>query len=120
MSGDGVREIQQLFRGAGVFVTGGTGFLGKVLLAKLLRACPDIRTVFLLMRSKKGKSQEKRFAELFEGKVSEIMRRLERHWKFNQTSHVFAPSVQVSFAFRKLHDFLKISMSFVTVGSGLY
>jgi hypothetical protein len=32
MNGDGESEIQQLFRGAGVFVTGGTGFLGKVLL----------------------------------------------------------------------------------------
>jgi fatty acyl-CoA reductase len=70
MSSEGESEIQQLFRGAGVFVTGGTGFLGKILLAKLLRACPDIRTIFLLMRSKKGKTQEERFAELFEGKVS--------------------------------------------------
>jgi fatty acyl-CoA reductase len=72
MNGDGESEIQQLFRGAGVFVTGGTGFLGKVLLAKLLRSCPDVRTIFLLMRSKKGKTQEERFAELFDGKVSGI------------------------------------------------
>jgi fatty acyl-CoA reductase len=71
MSTDDESEIQQLFRGAGVFVTGGTGFLGKILLAKLLRACPDIRTIFLLMRSKKGKTQKERFAELFQGNVSE-------------------------------------------------
>jgi fatty acyl-CoA reductase len=62
--------VRQLFRGAGVFVTGSTGFLGQLLLEKLLRACPDVKTLFLLMRSKKGKTEAERFTEIFEGEVS--------------------------------------------------
>jgi fatty acyl-CoA reductase len=70
MEGDGDSPVQQLFRGAGVLVTGSTGFLGQLLLEKLIRVCPGVKTVFLLMRSKKEKTEAKRFAELFEGQVS--------------------------------------------------
>jgi fatty acyl-CoA reductase len=70
MEGESASPVQQLFRDAGVLVTGGTGFLGQLLLEKLLRACPGIKTMFLLMRSKKGKTEAERFAEIFEGKVS--------------------------------------------------
>jgi thioester reductase-like protein len=70
MECDGESAVQRMFRGAGVFVTGGTGFLGKVLLEKLLRSCPDVGNIFLLLRSKKEKTQKERFAELFEEAVS--------------------------------------------------
>lgn len=33
----GESQVQQLFAGSAVFLTGGTGFLGKLLLDKLLR-----------------------------------------------------------------------------------
>lgn len=36
-------------------------FLGKVLVEKLLRDCPDIKKVYILLRAKKGESLEKRF-----------------------------------------------------------
>ena len=35
---------------------GGTGFVGSVVVEKLLRLCPDVARVFLLMRVKAGKS----------------------------------------------------------------
>jgi fatty acyl-CoA reductase len=70
MEGESGSPIQQLFRDAGVLVTGGTGFLGQLLLEKVLRACPGVKTVFLLMRSKKQKTEAKRFTEIFEGNVS--------------------------------------------------
>lgn len=44
-----------------VLVTGATGFVGKVLVEKLLRDCPDIKKVYILLRAKKGDSLEKRF-----------------------------------------------------------
>jgi fatty acyl-CoA reductase len=70
MEGETESPVQQLFRGAGVLVTGSTGFLGQLLVEKLLRSCPGIKTVFLLIRSKKEKTEAKRFAQIFEGTVS--------------------------------------------------
>jgi hypothetical protein len=65
-------EIQEFYRGANVLVTGGTGFMGKVLLEKLLRSCPHLSNIYLLVRSKKGKNVDSRIEELFDDPVSEI------------------------------------------------
>ncbi|XP_061722420.1 putative fatty acyl-CoA reductase CG5065 [Cydia pomonella] len=43
-----------------IFITGATGFLGKVLVEKLLRCCPELEAIYLLMRAKKGQSCEQR------------------------------------------------------------
>ncbi|GLH01985.1 Putative fatty acyl-CoA reductase CG5065 [Gryllus bimaculatus] len=50
--------IADFFRGRAVLVTGATGFMGKVLVEKLLRSCPEVATVFLLMRPKRGQDPE--------------------------------------------------------------
>uniref|UniRef100_A0A182NNF0 Fatty acyl-CoA reductase n=1 Tax=Anopheles dirus TaxID=7168 RepID=A0A182NNF0_9DIPT len=59
-------SVTEFYANTDVFITGGTGFLGKVLIEKLLRSCPDIGRIFVLMRSKRGKSIETRVAELFD------------------------------------------------------
>lgn len=53
-------SIASFFAGRSVFITGGLGFLGKVLVEKLLRSCPEVREIFLLIRPKKGYSVEER------------------------------------------------------------
>jgi fatty acyl-CoA reductase len=62
--------ITEWFRGRSVLVTGATGFMGKVLVEKLLRSCPDIATIYLLMRPKRGSDARMRFDELLNTTVS--------------------------------------------------
>lgn len=58
--------IQRFYSGSTVFITGGTGFLGRILIEKLLRSCPELSTIYLLIRPKKGKGMHERVDELFD------------------------------------------------------
>uniref|UniRef100_A0A3B5AKH6 Fatty acyl-CoA reductase n=1 Tax=Stegastes partitus TaxID=144197 RepID=A0A3B5AKH6_9TELE len=49
-------NIPEYFAGKNVLISGATGFMGKVLLEKLLRSCPDVRCVYVLVRSKAGQT----------------------------------------------------------------
>ncbi|XP_032678741.1 fatty acyl-CoA reductase wat isoform X2 [Odontomachus brunneus] len=59
-------SVQEFYNGQSVFITGGTGFMGKLLIEKLLRACPGIATIYLLVRPKKGKDVHQRTEEIFD------------------------------------------------------
>jgi len=59
-------SISETFKGKNIFITGGTGFIGKVLIEKLLRDCSDLNKVYLLVRPNKGKQPEERVYELFD------------------------------------------------------
>lgn len=65
-----VETVPQFFAGRSIFVTGGSGFIGKVLVEKLLRSCPDIKEIYLLMRGKKGKSPSERLQDIISLPVS--------------------------------------------------
>ncbi|KAL4711343.1 hypothetical protein ACJJTC_019184 [Scirpophaga incertulas] len=65
--GNGIAtDVQNFFSGQCVFLTGGTGFLGKVLIEKLLRSCGDVDTIYVLIRSKKGKNARARLDEMLD------------------------------------------------------
>ncbi|XP_073847723.1 putative fatty acyl-CoA reductase CG5065 [Musca autumnalis] len=53
-------QIAAWYADKNILITGATGFMGKVLVEKLLRSCPDIKGLYLLIRSKRGLSPEVR------------------------------------------------------------
>lgn len=65
-------SIKKLYDGAEIFITGGSGFVGKALIEKLLRSCPGIKRIYLLMRLKKGTNAQQRLQKLTENSVSKI------------------------------------------------
>ncbi|KAK5638619.1 hypothetical protein RI129_012914 [Pyrocoelia pectoralis] len=58
--------IQEFYSDQTIFITGGTGFVGKVLIEKLLRACYNLRAIYMLVRPKRGETSEKRMEEFFD------------------------------------------------------
>ncbi|XP_012263918.2 putative fatty acyl-CoA reductase CG5065 isoform X2 [Athalia rosae] len=64
-------RIAETLKGRHILITGGTGFLGKVMLERLLRCMPDIGTIHLLVRPKKGKDPKHRLDEIFNSALFE-------------------------------------------------
>ncbi|XP_067215243.1 uncharacterized protein [Linepithema humile] len=59
-------EIQSYYRDKTIFVTGASGFMGKVLLEKLLYCCSEIDKIYILIRSKKGHNIDIRLSNIFD------------------------------------------------------
>lgn len=97
--------ITEWFRGRSVLVTGGTGFMGKVLVEKLLRSCPDIATIYLLMRPKRGNDIRMRLDELLNTTIFDWLRK-ERPEALNKVVPVFGditlPELGISQADQKI------------------
>lgn len=68
--------ISDFYAGRTIFVTGVTGFMGKVLLEKLLRSCPAIHQIYVLIRPKRGLTVPARLAQLLETKLFEKLKEM--------------------------------------------
>lgn len=66
-------EIKSWYAGKTILLTGSTGFIGKVLLEKILRALNDINSIYLLLRAKRNENFEERCKSIFSNVVSEIL-----------------------------------------------
>ncbi|XP_055404537.1 fatty acyl-CoA reductase 1 isoform X2 [Bubalus kerabau] len=67
-------SIPEYYEGKNVLLTGATGFLGKVLLEKLLRSCPKVNSVYVLVRQKAGQTPQERVEEVISGKLFDRLR----------------------------------------------
>ncbi|XP_036181368.1 fatty acyl-CoA reductase 1 isoform X2 [Myotis myotis] len=67
-------SIPEYYEGKNVLLTGATGFLGKVLLEKLLRSCPKVNLVYVLVRQKAGQTPQERVEEIISGKLFDRLR----------------------------------------------
>ncbi|XP_059613253.1 fatty acyl-CoA reductase wat-like isoform X2 [Phlebotomus argentipes] len=68
-------------------MTGGTGFLGKIIMEKIMRTC-QIDTIYLLIRDKKGKDMHSRVEDLFDDVLYDRLR--QQQPKFRHRIHPIA------------------------------
>lgn len=61
---DVMPTIGEFFANKNVFITGGTGFLGTVLIEAILAANPDVGTIYLLVRDKYGSNASTRIKRM--------------------------------------------------------
>lgn len=66
---DSDSEIANWYSGKNILITGGTGFMGKILIEKILRSCPNIASIFILVRNKKGKDVSQRLDDILNSPV---------------------------------------------------
>ncbi|TVU51227.1 hypothetical protein EJB05_02637, partial [Eragrostis curvula] len=78
--------VSGCFKDKSILITGSTGFLGKILLEKILRAQPDVKKVFLLVRAADTSAAEKRVSnEIIENELFATLRE-----KYGSYFHSFA------------------------------
>lgn len=79
-------NIAEFYSGKTIFVTGVSGFIGKVLVWKLLNSCPKLEKIYVLLRPKRGKLAQHRLEELLQTPVSHSILILKY---FLQFSYIF-------------------------------
>ncbi|XP_069759889.1 fatty acyl-CoA reductase 1 isoform X3 [Narcine bancroftii] len=67
-------SIATYYAGKNVLITGATGFMGKVLVEKLLRSCPKVKAIYILVRPKAGQSMQERVMDMMKCKLFDKVR----------------------------------------------
>lgn len=58
------QSVGRFYDGQEIFITGGTGYVGKVLIEKLLRSCEGIKKIYILARMREGESEQERILKM--------------------------------------------------------
>lgn len=64
-----ISEIQQFYKNQTILIFGATGFIGKILIEKLLRSCSSLAVIYVVIRPKYNKSIKERVEELLNSTV---------------------------------------------------
>lgn len=88
-------SVVEFYNGKNILITGATGFMGKVLVEKLLRDCPDVNTIYILVRMKRGgksssssrksKSKKKKLSQKTSTKDDDEKKRDEKNVKYHKS-----------------------------------
>ncbi|KAF9215246.1 cyclin-dependent kinase inhibitor far1 [Podila verticillata] len=74
-SSDPLQALEFYTRNNVIFLTGGTGFVGKVILEKILRSLPQVQKIYMLMRaSSKAAAQDRLEREVFGCRIFETIK----------------------------------------------
>ncbi|XP_048004863.1 putative fatty acyl-CoA reductase CG5065 isoform X2 [Leguminivora glycinivorella] len=71
-------SVREFYKGKNVLVTGPSGFMGKVLVEKLLYTIPDIGRVYLVLRPKWGKTVQERLEHMLSSPMFERLRKEQK------------------------------------------
>ena len=63
-------SIAEFYSRKTVAITGGTGFVGQCVIEKLLRCCPGVKKIFVLLRKKRNVTAEERIKKFVDTPVS--------------------------------------------------
>lgn len=69
-----VDRIGEVFKNKTVFISGATGFLGKILIEKLLRVT-EVKTLYLLVRQKRNTSPKDRMTDIFNHVLFSVLKK---------------------------------------------
>ncbi|CAL1284230.1 unnamed protein product [Larinioides sclopetarius] len=86
-------RVVEFYNGKNVFLTGATGFVGAVLLEALLRCCPGIKSIYILLRSKKNVNPDIRKEQIFNKKIFEKLK--EETPEFLEKVHLIAGDISL-------------------------
>ncbi|XP_037730807.1 fatty acyl-CoA reductase wat-like [Drosophila subpulchrella] len=97
-------EILRFYKDKTVFLTGGTGLLGKVIIEKLLRST-DVKRIYILVRPKRGENVIGRFEAWKKDQVFEVLLKNKPHALEHVTpisGDCCAPDMAISEADRRI------------------
>lgn len=82
-------EIKDYYKNKTIFITGTTGFVGKVVLEKIMRTLVDFKKIFIMVRQKKGMTDLQRLEEIFQSEIFEPLFRMKPQLKTDWKLKVF-------------------------------
>lgn len=68
-------KIAKWYDGRSIFITGASGFMGKVMLEKLLYTCDGIKYIYILLRGKRGRTPTQRIEDMWQLPLFERLRK---------------------------------------------